>query len=69
MNFQSVTSSTIERVGYDPQSMTMAVEFKNGTVYEYYNVPETIFAELLVAGSPGQYLSQHVKRSYRYSRT
>ena len=69
MDFQSVTSSTIERVGYDRQSMTLAVEFRNGTVYEYYDVPETVFAEFLAAGSPGQYLSQHVKKSYRYART
>jgi KTSC domain len=68
MDWRTVTSSTIERVAYDSPSMTLSVEFKNGTIYQYFDVPETAFAELISAGSPGQYLAQNIKRSYRYSR-
>lgn len=68
MEWQSVSSSAIERVGYDSGSMTLAVEFKNGGSYHYFDVPETVFRELLSASSIGQYVAQHIKLSYRYSR-
>jgi len=68
MDWQTVTSSTIERVAYDERSMTMNIEFKNGSVYQYFDVPSTVFSELANSGSPGQYLAQNVKRSYRFAR-
>ena len=68
MDWQSVSSSTIERVAYDRQTMTLSVEFKNGTVYQYFDVPEYVFSEFIAAGSPGQYLAQNIKRAYRYAR-
>jgi hypothetical protein len=66
--WQGVTSSSIERVGYDGDRMTMLVEFRNGSIYEYFDVPEHVYGELKGAGSPGQYLAQHVKSRYRYAR-
>lgn len=68
MEWQSVESSTIARVSYEPHNMTLSVEFKNGVVYQYYDVPEVMYTDLLSAGSPGQYLAQHVKPAYRYAR-
>ena len=32
-------SSTIESLGYDPVTRTLAVKFKNGGVYHYHDVP------------------------------
>ena len=68
MNWQSVMSSTIDRVAYDEPSMVLAVEFRNGSQYQYFDVPRHVYDELLNAGSPGQYLAQNVKKSYRYAR-
>lgn len=68
MDWKTVNSSTIERVAYDSATMTLSVEFKNGNVYQYFDVPYTIHAELVNASSPGQYLAQNVKPSYRYAR-
>lgn len=68
MEWHPLSSSTLERVGYDPHSLTLSVEFKNGSAYQYFDVPEHVFRELLAAGSPGQYLAQNVKSLYRYAR-
>lgn len=68
MEWQPVSSSTLERVSYDFSSMTMIVEFKSGTTYQYFDVPEHVFNELVAAASPGQYLAQNIKSSYRYAR-
>ena len=68
MEWTSVNSSTLERISYDREGLMLSVEFKSGVVYQYYDVPEHVYQDLLAAASPGQYLAQHVKPSYRYAR-
>lgn len=62
-------SSNISRFSYDEQSQVLKVEFKNGSVYDYFDVPEHVFDSMKSAQSKGQYLAQQVKGSYRYART
>lgn len=59
-------SSNISRFGYEDQ--TLRVEFKNGSLYDYFDIPERVFEEMRAAGSKGQFLAQNVKGSYRYAR-
>jgi hypothetical protein len=61
-------SSTIARVGYDPDTMVLVVEFQKTGVYHYYDVPQAVFDAMRIAGSKGQYLAQNVKGTYRYAR-
>ena len=42
-------------------------EFKNGSVYQYFDVPEVVYQELMSAASVGTYLNQNSKNSYRYA--
>jgi len=62
-------SSTIARFRYDDQSQTLAVEFKNGGRYEYFDVPTAVYEGMRSAPSKGQYLAQTIKNNYRYART
>jgi hypothetical protein len=62
-----VSSSNIASVGYDDKTHTLEVEFHSGHVYQYFDVPRTIFDGLLSAGSVGQYFNQ-IKGIYRYAR-
>lgn len=64
-----VSSSNIAAIGYDPATMTLEVEFLNGSVYQYLDVPEGEFMNLMGADSKGRYLNQFIKASYRYGRT
>lgn len=68
MKIIPVTSSNVEAIGYDGDSQTLQVEFKNGSTYQYFDVPERIFDELRDAGSIGAYLSSNIKGVYRFSR-
>ncbi len=68
MNKASVTSSNVESVGYDEDSSTLEIEFKNGSTYQYFDVPENVFANLRDADSVGGYLAANIKGSYRYSK-
>lgn len=68
MEMISVDSSNISAVGYDDESSTLQVEFNNGMSYQYFDVPEILFEELVNADSVGGYLAENIKGSYRYSK-
>ncbi|WP_432454536.1 KTSC domain-containing protein [Agarivorans sp. QJM3NY_29] len=43
--------------------MTLEVEFHNG-VYQYFDVPQYIYDELMSASSAGSYLHHNIKNTY-----
>jgi hypothetical protein len=63
-----VTSSNVDSVGYDTGTQTLEVEFKNGYVYQYFDVPETVYRQMINADSAGQFLINNIKGVYRYAR-
>lgn len=66
MERELVSSSTIVSIGYEGE--TLEVEFKNGTVYQYYNVPEVIHSQLMESNSKGAYLNENIRNAFAYSR-
>ncbi len=63
-----VKSSNIKSVGYDKDNNMLQIEFRNGYIYEYYNVPEEIFIDLLDAESKGRFGNRYIFYSYSYER-
>jgi hypothetical protein len=68
MERQTVSSSNLASVGYDPQSQTLEVEFSIGTIYQYFNVTQEIHDQLMAAPSKGQFLNTYIKNGHPYSR-
>lgn len=68
MDRDFVDSSNIESIGYDENSLTLEVEFKGGSVYEYSGVPEHIYIELKEASSVGSYFNQNIRNDYPTSK-
>jgi hypothetical protein len=64
----SVASSNIASVGYDESSQTLEVEFLNGSIYQYYGVPQNVYDQLMQAGSKGRFLNTYIRNAYGYSR-
>ena len=62
MEWQQVESSWLDRVGYDKETGTLAVQMQNSSdVYEYRNVPEEVFRGLLEAESKGSYFATKIQ--------
>ena len=61
-------SSNIARFSHDDASYILKVEFKNGGIYDYFDVPQHVFEGMCNAPSKGQYLAQQIKGTYRYAR-
>jgi len=69
MKRQSVNSSNLASVGYDSASSTLEIEFHSGGVYQYLNVPVSIYNGLMNASSHGQYFDAYVKKAgYRFKK-
>lgn len=68
MQREEVNSSNVAEVGYDPKTLTMEVLFRNGGLYQYFEVPQQVYDELRNAGSFGAYMNQNIKGRYRYAR-
>jgi len=49
MERQSVSSSRLVSVGYDTENKVLEVEFKHGGIYQYNDVPEKIYNDLMKA--------------------
>jgi hypothetical protein len=64
-----VKSSNVREVGYDPARRDLYIRFKSGP-YVYFDVPPTVFEQLLYAaghgGSVGQYIARAVKPVYQF---
>ncbi len=63
-----VKSSNISSIGYDEDSNTLEIEFHNGAVYQYFDVPFSVYDDLMGADSQGIYLAQNIKGKYRFVR-
>ena len=63
MEREPVTSSNVVSIGYDSAIETLEVEFKSG-VYQYYNVPQPIYDQMMSAESIGKFVNVYIKPMY-----
>jgi len=68
MNRTSVDSSNLKSVGYDVNTKILEIEFRDGSVYQYYEVPLSIYEGLMNASSHGKFFHAYVRNVYRYRR-
>jgi hypothetical protein len=68
MDRQPVSSSNIASIGYDEGSGTLEVEFLNGAVYRYFDVPSNLYEALMAAASHGTFLNANIKGAYQYEK-
>lgn len=65
IDMKDVESSQIARIGHDPATNTLAVQFKSrgapGSVYHYANVTPELFGAFDAAKSKGTFFGAHIK--------
>src|ERR671919_1609164 len=62
---QSVQSSAIAKVGYSKRRHILEVEFINGAVYRYLDVPVTVYRDLMSAESKASFYDSNIRKHYR----
>ena len=69
MKREKVDSSNLDSIGYSEENSVLEVEFLNGSIYEYLDVPVEVYHGIMKADSKGKYLNEFVKKAgYTYSK-
>jgi hypothetical protein len=61
---QQVESSNIKSIGHVLSRKILIVEFRDGSIYTYKNVPRHVYEDCLEAPSKGKYFYRHIQRKY-----
>jgi KTSC domain len=68
ISMHRLDSSSVKAAGYDRSRHTLRLSYVGGATYDYLDVPEDVFHELLDASSKGQFVNWNVKPHYDYQR-
>ena len=60
-------SAAVERADYTPTTRQLDIWYSGGGHYVYFDVPEKLYRELLVADSIGGFVNAHIKPQFRYA--
>ena len=62
---QSVQSSAIAKVGYSRRRHILEIEFVNGAIYRYFDIPLSVHRDLMSAESKARFYDSKIRKHYR----
>lgn len=68
MQRRAVNSSSVKTLGYDRVQSILEVEYHNGAVYRYFDIPQLHYARLTDGRSIGRYINTCIKVYYRFEK-
>ena len=60
----TITTSNIADFEY--QSTILKIVFQDGSIYEYYNVPRSVYIKLINSDSQGRFARRHIYNEFTY---
>lgn len=60
----NISSSLIKTVCYDISESTLIVEYVKGSIFHFYQVPQSEYEGLLTAKSPGRFFMRRIANSH-----
>ncbi|MBO9730764.1 MAG: KTSC domain-containing protein [Chitinophaga sp.] len=61
-------SSVVAHMSYDAGTRTLRIIFVSGMIYDYQDVPETVYMAMKQSGSKGTYLNKYIKGHYSFKK-
>lgn len=62
---ERVQSSGLAAIGYSKRRHILEIEFINGAVYRYVDVPPSVYRDLVSADSKARYYALNIRHNYR----
>lgn len=62
---EPVQSSAIAKIGYGKRRHILQIEFVNGAVYRYLDVPPPVYRDLMSAESKARFYDSSIRLHYR----
>jgi hypothetical protein len=63
-----VDSSSLKSIGYDRRAQTLEIEFANGSVYLYQDVPIALWTEFRHSASKGKFFQEQIRDRFATTR-
>ncbi|HMG04044.1 MAG TPA: KTSC domain-containing protein [Chthoniobacterales bacterium] len=62
---ESVQSTALASVGYSKRLHALEIEFRNGAIYRYLEVPASVYRGLMKASSKARFYDENIRRKFR----
>jgi hypothetical protein len=62
---EPVQSSAIAKVGFSKRRHVLEIEFINGAVYRYFDIPLSVHRNLMSAESKARFYDSNIRKHYR----
>src|SRR5262249_8463079 len=62
---QRIESTAIAKIGYSKRRHILEIEFVNGAIYRYLDVPVTVYRGLMSSDSKARFYDSNIRRHYR----
>ena len=62
---EPIESSAIASIGYSKRLHALEIEFVNGAIYRYLDVPRSLYRELMKANSKARFYHKNIRGRYR----
>ena len=62
----AVQSSLLSSAAYQVGESVLQLEFRDGAIYRYFDVPAAVYGDLLAADSKGAYFNKHIRGCFRH---
>jgi F0F1-type ATP synthase beta subunit len=63
----AVESTSLATIAYDAPRQLLQIEFRDQTIYRYFQVPAEVYAALLRAPSKGSYFNRVIRGRFPYT--
>jgi hypothetical protein len=61
---QPIESTAIAKIGYSKRRHILEIEFVNGAIYRYLDVPPSVYRELMLADSKARFYDANIRHHY-----
>ena len=66
MQWTDIKSTALTAIGYDAAARLLRIQFKDGSTYQYHDVPPHVYATLMEADSKGGHFNIAIRPRYPY---
>jgi len=63
-----IKSSNLKKSEYDVEKKTLKITFNNEMLYEYEEVPHSIYSQFRLSDSQGKYFNQNIAKKFNYKK-
>lgn len=66
MHHLPVQSTMLASAAYCPDRTLLDLQFRDGTLYRFFEVPEACFQQLMASDSKGTYFNRNIRNCFRH---